>query len=278
MANNGDKKKDIWDKLDILGKLTSSIIFVLIALFLKIGADKIAVSLETGSLVQSLITDLTTLNQKTRQDVALIALDHTVGDEKPQLVSEIAQRIFEDLVKSNPSEQDSALGSVAWKICLRRDPQSAEQQREQMLIAQVNELQKLRPQEGKGAKPQIEKPTVKTRLLSETFPNLVYIQFQPEDQRERMESLRNYLNQNGYYAPGVEHVKDNFNPGVRFFHPGDATLAEEVARVTETFMQEKGRELKLRIIDLSGKGYKVREHLVEIWLKLNDSVSTQGSS
>lgn len=88
--------KDSWDKLDAIGKLVSSILLVIIAMAIKFGSDRIAFSLQSGQLVQSLIMDLTTAEQQTRQDVALLALDHSIGNENPPLVSEIAERLFRD--------------------------------------------------------------------------------------------------------------------------------------------------------------------------------------
>jgi hypothetical protein len=85
--------KDSWDKLDTIGKIVSSLVLVVIAMFIKSGSERIAFSLQSGQLVQSLISDLTTQEQQTRQDVALLALDNSIGDEKPRMVAAIAERL-----------------------------------------------------------------------------------------------------------------------------------------------------------------------------------------
>ena len=91
-----DKPKDLWDKADIVGKLFSGVILALIAFVIKSGADDIAASQRQGELVRSLIADLTTKDQHTRQDLALIALNHSVGEQNPSLVIEIAERLVID--------------------------------------------------------------------------------------------------------------------------------------------------------------------------------------
>jgi len=72
MNNNKSTSKSTWDKLDVLGKLISSVLLATIAIVIKYGADNIATSLQSGQLVQSLIADLTTQETGTRQDIALI--------------------------------------------------------------------------------------------------------------------------------------------------------------------------------------------------------------
>ncbi|MCU0627791.1 MAG: hypothetical protein MUF21_15150 [Gemmatimonadaceae bacterium] len=88
--------KDGWDKLDVLGRLVSGVVLAVIAFILKTGADDIAAAQQRGELVRSLITDLTTRDQAARQDIALIALDHSIGERTPQLVVEIAERLASD--------------------------------------------------------------------------------------------------------------------------------------------------------------------------------------
>ena len=53
-------EKDIWNKLDVIGKITASILLVVISLVIKCSADKVASSMKRGELLQTLITDLTT--------------------------------------------------------------------------------------------------------------------------------------------------------------------------------------------------------------------------
>ncbi len=68
MSENKKFDKDLWDKMEIVGRLFSGIVLVAIAMVLKTGADSVSSSLQTGNLVQTLIGDLTT--EGTRRDVA----------------------------------------------------------------------------------------------------------------------------------------------------------------------------------------------------------------
>ena len=121
---NGKTKspKDIWDKLDILSKIASGIVLVLIAIVLKFGADKISSSLQTGQLVQSLISDLSSPDTtKIRQEIALVALDQTLWKQNKELVLKVCERIIK-----NTDQYDQITGMLAFEILKSRDSLRAE--------------------------------------------------------------------------------------------------------------------------------------------------------
>jgi hypothetical protein len=84
--------------------LTSAILLAAITILLKYGIDDITVSLERGQLVQKLLDDLTTQNQNVRQDIALIALNHSIAKQDPLLVLEIAEQVFKTRGRENSDD------------------------------------------------------------------------------------------------------------------------------------------------------------------------------
>ncbi len=118
MNKNIKSSKDIWDKIDILSKIVSGIVLVLIAIVLKFGADKISSSLQTGQLVQSLIVDLSSPDTiKIRQEIALVALDQVLWKQNPELVLKVCERIV-----LNTDQYDQISGVLAFEILKSRAP------------------------------------------------------------------------------------------------------------------------------------------------------------
>ncbi len=102
-AERARPRKDFWDKMDVLGRVFAGVVLVGIGVVLKTGADSVKQSLETGNLVQTLIEDLTT--EGARRDVALIALNRSVGEEKRGMVAKIAERLILDIAESESDRQ-----------------------------------------------------------------------------------------------------------------------------------------------------------------------------
>ncbi len=111
----------------ILGRLFAGVVLVGIGFILKTGADSVKQSLETGNLVQTLIEDLTT--EGARRDVALIALNRSVGEEKRGMVAKIAERLILDIAESESDRQiykEARLYITALEILDEIDPDRAE--------------------------------------------------------------------------------------------------------------------------------------------------------
>ena len=61
MAENQRQSKDIWDIIDILGKVISSVLIGgIVSYFIQVAAQKISYSIEAGKLTQSLVEQLST--------------------------------------------------------------------------------------------------------------------------------------------------------------------------------------------------------------------------
>jgi hypothetical protein len=272
MANGGasSKPKDRWDKLDVLSKLVSGVLLAAIALVVKLGADNIASSLQTGQLVQSLIADLTTKDEKTRQDVALMALDDTVGDRKAGLVCNIAERIFRDRDESNsaaPFDEKQSQGSTAFATIDHRCPERAEKIRAELLKAgEGGESRKQLRSDPDSSRSSEKQVAPEAQLLARAFKKIVYIQFKNEVNRQFAQDLQNALAQQGFTAPGVERVAAEFPTSIRFFHAEDQVLAEQARQVTETFLRGRGYRPDVRIDNLSGSKFRVPTGQVEAWI------------
>ena len=126
-AERARPRKNFWDKMDVLGRLFAGVVLVGIGFILKTGADSVKQSLETGNLVQTLIEDLTT--EGARRDVALIALNRSVGEEKRGMVAKIAERLILDIAESESDRQiykEARLYVTALEILDEIDPDRAE--------------------------------------------------------------------------------------------------------------------------------------------------------
>ena len=189
-----------WDRLDIVGKILSSVVLALIALFIKKGADSIAAAQHEGDLVQNLIADLTSNDERTRQDLALIALNHSVGDRNPPLVIAIAGRLVADYAAGRDSGQ--ALTSVAFGILQQRAPVYAESLKgrvnrsfEDRVTADTAVRNALRsaPDTGNHSVSPLAGDSVAQDakdLLAPLPSSVVFIQFQGRVSREVIEQLR----------------------------------------------------------------------------------------
>ena len=259
--------KDSWDKLDTIGKIVSSLVLVVIAMFIKTGSERIAFSLQSGQLVQSLISDLTTKDQQTRQDVALLALDNSIGDEKPQMVAAIAERLFRDT-----QEQDSArmhaLGSVAFRVLEKRDPDRAAAIRAS-LDSLINNSRAAVVSNPDTAAPQLQQAPVESQLITRVFNSIVYVQFRNENERTLAQALRDTLNSAGLHSPAIDQENGNYRNWVRYFHPEDRNLAVTASELASAVARKKGHTVEFRVQDLSGNTrFRAGKGHVEVWINL----------
>jgi hypothetical protein len=259
--------KDSWDKLDTVGKIISSLVLVVIAMFIKTGSERIAFSLQSGQLVQSLISDLTTKEQQTRQDVALLALDNSIGDEKPQMVAAIAERLFRD-TQEQDSARAHALGSVAFRVLERRDPQRAEAIRAS-LDSLINNDRAAVVSNPDTAVAQTAQAPVQSQLITRVFNSIVYVQFRNENERRIAQALRDTLNATGLHSPAIDQEDGNYRNWVRYFHADDRGLATTAADLAAAVARKNGHTVQFKVQDLSGNTrFRAGKGHVEVWINL----------
>lgn len=251
MAPEKQRTKDGWDKLDVLTRFLTGGVIALVALFIRSGANDIAVSLETGSLVQRLIEDLTSTEQSARQDVALIALNHSMGKQRPEMVSQIAERIwFTELADT------STLGSVAFQIIQALDSSRA--------AALIDSLQAAIEREQSVAAVGDTNRTSSSaeRLLASAFNQIIFVHFANDSGRAT--DLNLSLQSLGYrVATAVKQVSGEWNSAIRFFYPEDRGLALQVSAAIGELTGAP-----IPIVDLSSGQYSVRPGHIEVWVRV----------
>lgn len=260
MPNNSPSSKDMWDKLDAIGKILSGVVLVLIAFVLKIGSDNIAASLQRGDLVQRLITDLSTTDKRIKQDIALIALDDAIGEQSPLLVADVAEVIFRDL------KEDYQTGNRAFMILTKRNLEKSKKIQED-LSAQASKLQADVRSAVDTSQPIQNEVSPQAQLIARALPNIIYIQFNDEGHRPLAKELQGELKGKGLNAPGVEKVDGNYGNSIRYFHDEDQRLALQVKDSVETFFKKKSDQKNFQLQDLSQR-FKTQKGQIEIWMNL----------
>lgn len=275
MSNGEKKTKDFWDKMDIIGKLLTGVVLGLLTIVIKLGADKIqhgseqvAEAQKNGQLVQSLVSDLSKPEGGIRQDIAIIALDRSIGGKDPELVLDIAEQI----VRNRPKEQNDQLARVvAFQIIERRNPPRADKIKGELLgsIAETAEQRdKLISNADTSSQPE-KPPDPDSRLISAAFPTIVYLQFQGELKRTLVEEFRKSLSDQGFPAPGVQRVPGTFASNVRFFNDEDREQAKILITKAKQFFESKGCPVEFQLNDLSSSRFKTQKGHFEIWINAN---------
>jgi len=261
--------KDNWDRAGIIGQLVNLVLLGTIGLLIKTGADNISASYKKGELVQSLISDLAAEDPKNiRQDVALIALNHSLGDQEKQLIIDIAQQIVQE------NSYDKVAGSVAYRILEQRAPTIAQNIRDRALLlaASPTVTMEIRsnanPAALTGPPPSPEAAIAEKQFMAKVLPNLILVQFRNEQSRAVFEELRQVLNSKGLIVPGPDRVDASFTSSVRFFHEEDRPLAERVFDETKKFFQSRQISVNPTIQNLSKSNFKALSGQIEIWIDL----------
>ncbi|HEX9653775.1 MAG TPA: hypothetical protein VGA99_08690 [bacterium] len=269
MTNSGKPPKDLWDKLDVLGKMVSGIVLVVIAVVLERGSSRIAQSMQSGQLVQSLISDLAVPDTTIKQDIALIALNHSVGEQNPNLVLQICERIL-----ANTKDYDDLTGKVAFDIIRSRAPRRAKEIEDSARNIAQREQSTLRSAAVPNKEPPVQSSPAKissSKFVARVLPNVVYIQFKNSAYRDQIARLQNDLNNEGVVAPGIEQVDADYGNSIRYFHDQDRDLAERVHKIADGFFQDEGVYWHVEIQDLSDA--KMSENTspgrVEVWINLD---------
>jgi hypothetical protein len=279
-----EKKRDAWDWLDLGTKVTSGVLLAGIAIFIKMGTDEIAAAHRRGDMVRNLISDLTTKEARTRQDLALIALNHSIGDQDVDLMTEIAERlVFDTAGYSNAaSPADQPFATVAFRILEQRNKGRADSLRSVLrarteAIASVPETRAaLRSSPDSGHTRAVETKAdssaaaALTQLVTPIQSRIVFIQFQGDLERPVVQQLRQRFNSAGFVSPDVERVTSGqFNSSVRYFHPEDAATADSVAEIARTFVQQQRlRVPSVPVLSFAGRGFNAPRGQVEVWISV----------
>lgn len=256
--------KDWWEKADVLGKFASGLGLGAVALFLKLGTDKLATSQRDGELVSKMISDLASPDTSIRKDLAILALNHAIprpAREDSDLVADLSIRVLRSALRDSLAARGYDATELFHILKTRAPGRAALLQDEfRAVVAEAPT-----PVDTGSAPPSARRPEgaagVNPVPVAAVLGNVVYLQFQGDSaQRERMNGLMAALNAAGLNAPGVEHVTSGADNTVRYFHGRDHDLAERVAAVVA--------RAGLPNVKVRPARYAGPLHQVEVWLTL----------
>ena len=274
------EKLDFWEKVKIATGFFSGVVLVAIPIAIQVGASNIAQSLETGRIIQQLITDLTRPREKTRQDIALVALDAAIKPDKKckilwswgcqnnarendQVVS-IAVIILKDLqgeseqakaiIKQRMPEDraDSLIGKITRPNAISsRDPNLKSSSEQAAQTAQAAKI----------AADVLAPPT--NQLPESDFAGIriVYIQYRSNVEEAR--AIQDFLRNKGITVADLEKVDGITENSIRYANSPYAAMAKILQ---ETLEVEYGLSF-VDPINLKSAGYRVPDGQFEIWLK-----------
>ncbi len=284
-------EKDKWDKVEIVTKFLATVILASIPLVIKMGADNIAQSLEKGRLIQSLLSDLSQKEEKTKRDIALVALDAAIPplhqcsmpwlrkcstDYKSDQVINVASLLLRDITAENWETQSS----TAIDIIKRRSSDefyakeaaaiSQTYQQSAISLPEANTQNKTeQSQQEANASINVSKalaiiqPDTPTAQQNKGLAGIKLVFIQYGSNKQRAQAMQQYLQKNGINAPGIEQVAGIQKNDIRYANEADKQTAQELSNLIN---QQNNVQIE-SLVDLSARGYKIAPGQFEIWLK-----------
>jgi hypothetical protein len=257
-----EEKKGVLDIIEVVSKIVSGLGIGILSLLIGLQAGSIAELFKTGEFAQTLIQDLANPDTTLRQEVALVALDRTVGDQNEEMVLEISEEIWRN------SAYESRAGQIALAIIQRRDSN-----RHKLLVKQV----KRQLAKSAAVPDRIEAddtayivPTQQVKQLVErTLSNVVYIQYSGGE-KTFFKQYQTRLEEFDLNVARTKEVFGGYKSEVRYFHPGDINLAEDICRKTKAFFNEKYRKLPARTRLIKGYDTTLARGQIEVWINMKD--------
>ena len=263
--------KDAWDKLDIFIKFFNGFILAGLTFAVSWGSYHVANSIKYGELSQKMLGDLTTpiSENKIRRDLALIVLNETIGNDQPDLISEIAEVIY---LNDSVSQKEKG---VAFRILKIRRPSEADSllkiatANTNLLLQDTTTRMKIisSPQLTADNNPVMEINNTAVQALNlslaQSFSTVVYIQTNNKD-KQKLKPLADYLKQQNYKVPSIETIHQPFENSIRFFNAADAIKAKEIADE----MKRMNPKWECKIEKLPNPDNKVPAGQVEVWINL----------
>lgn len=284
-------EKDWWDKTDIIAKIITSFVLAIFTISLgwwsyryKEREDEKAAVLKKKESFQSSIGSLSERESKSGRDITLIAMDSLLAEDRANeedkqyvdILLKIAKYIYENGTNSEDRK-------VAYQILDRRDHDLASQIEKDFkekfnstntpqkdVISSADE----KPATDKdkptvGGTQTIETVTLKqnapskeAQQISAVFPQIIYIQYQDENQSDMANKLKIALNVKPIFAPGIELVPGKYKNSVRYFNTEDKIFAKQISdRVNEIF---NGCGIKFEPVMYSN--FKTPKGQIEVWI------------
>jgi hypothetical protein len=266
------KRRDGWDVADLLIKMASGIILLWFTVVVKQSAEDIATAMRRGELVQRLIGDLTAAPEaRVRQDLAIIALDGSIGTDDSEMVAAIVEKLFE----VRPATTEGILtNDTAYKVLQRRSPERAKAIRERLLtVLSDTDRQKVVspstlpvPATGETPPQGVAEPAAEARAAATVFSNLLYIQFQGQLTRTLIDELRTAYQQEGLATPRAERLAGQYTSAVRYFHEQDHARATDVAERATRFFADRKCPVTVDVQLVASPRTRVPKGQLELWI------------
>jgi hypothetical protein len=274
MADETKKPKSFWDILDILSKFTTGFLLVVIAFVLDIGSKRIAQSNEESKIIQSLIADLTTKQEESRNDVALLSLEKylmsNADDKKFQMnkayITEVAETILRQRIHDDSSF--SLESSIPYRILNKYDTISAT-----LVLAEYtqNKRDTSTAYKNKGPLTALALDTIQpiaqsknateASVISSFNKKFCYIQYNNQQSEDAVRNFQKALKTKNWIAPGIEYIEGNYNNTVKYFNDEDKALAQRAADLAKASFNSN-----FQIIPVLSSKYKVPKGQLEIWI------------
>lgn len=266
MSNEQKTFSNFWNTIDLIGKLVSSVLISgVLGYFIQKGAQEISFSIDSGKLTQSLIIDLATTKkeEQLKQDIALAALDGSIGNRNKYLVANIAERIY--MSKSGFSDPTA---QYALQVLKLRNEAKYKEITEARIKLVVSQTSKSKPDSNPNSLPPISNPEqveAVSQIIARTFTGVVFIQFRNAQLKNVSDKIKNELEKQGLEVPPLEQVNDNYSNSIRYFNKEDADLAVKVKAITE---DASGSAVvnNFKLVDFSKSGYKIPKGQIEVWI------------
>lgn len=273
-TNSVKQSKGFWDILDILSKFITGFVLIVIAFLVDIGSKRIAQSNEESKIIQSLIEDLTTKQEESRNDVALLSLEKYLmskQDEKncttnKAYIIDVSETLLKQRVRDDSSF--SLESSIPYKIWNKYDSVSAA-----AFFADYYETKK-------GTSKIINNNSVITAMALDTIQpitqsknateasvissfnkKICYIQYNNKENMAAVSNFQAALKLTNWIAPGIDYVGGNYNNTVKYFNEEDKVLAEKAAATAK-----KNFNAGFQLVPILNTKYKVPKGQIEVWI------------
>jgi hypothetical protein len=275
MADEAKSGKSFWDILEILSKFTTGFLLVIIAFVLDVGSKRIAESNDESKIIQSLISDLTTRQQESRNDVALLSLEKylmTKNNSKTfetdkAYITEVSETILRQRIHDDSSF--SLESSIPFKILNKYDKAEANivltEDGNNKREASNNTLKEKGPLNDLAVtnlQPIIQsKNATEANVISSFNKEICYIQYNDSTNAEKIRAFQTSLKSKDWIAPGIDYVAGNYNNIVKYFNDEDKDLAQRAADIAKANFNSN-----FQVVPILSSKYKVPKGQIEIWI------------
>jgi hypothetical protein len=280
MATEPSKKRDLLDYIDIIVKILSGGILVIVSFILshtndlkkqenELKQQEINNSLKLGEFTKTLINAMI-IEDSThlQQDLAFITLDHTIGKADPKFVSDLGSRVIEKYLYSK-SDKDPGNMQYILRIIKEKDVSAYNElmlkinkQNEALYVKAVNNLSNSPQKDTTALSASFSKKELdKFGLLSKAT---IFIQIDNGDipSKEKAAKLQAQLRQNGFNVPGVEAItKFKFQNAIRYYYSSDEGAAQQIKAVVDKLTNQSVKLVKLN-------NNSTHNGLIELWLNI----------